>query len=46
MSIPKERGKEFKEEGRVGGWDKKRPPATPLTVRNAKVRTLLDAGIL
>ena len=28
------------------GWNKKRPPVTPLIVRNAKVRPLLDAGNL
>ena len=39
--ILKGREKEFKEERRVEGWDKKRLLATPLTVRNTKVRLLL-----
>ena len=36
LPIPKERGKELKEEGRVEGWDKKRCSTTPLTVRAEK----------
>ena len=38
----KERRKEFKKEGRVEGLDKKRPPATPITVRNTKVGKIVS----